>query len=93
MSNNGTFVHDSNYWSIDIPGLTEPDVYELMTWLSRSRPLLQGTPVNPRDFLTLHLDRTGAETIRNSLAQAARTDASDGLVEIIDEWLDFTDAS
>jgi hypothetical protein len=47
-------------------------------------------PVNPRQVMTLHLDRWTAQTLRDALASFVESGACAGsMLEIFEEWLPF----
>ncbi|MFE3514448.1 hypothetical protein [Streptomyces sp. NPDC059166] len=79
---------DRPYWSIDMPGLDEHRAAELAGLVRRSDAGIMATPVDPRFWLTLHLDRETVEVIREALAAAPATAVTAALVESFDEWLD-----
>lgn len=79
---------DFPYWSIDMPGLDERRAVELAGLVRRSVDGIVPTLVDPKLWLTLHLDRETAEVIREALASATPTAVTSSLVESFDEWLD-----
>ena len=80
------------YWSVDIPGLTAGPAA-----LLADRAIADGypaSPVDPRDFLTMHMDRGTVEILRDALtALPGRTGGSQGLLEILSDWLAAVDAA
>ena len=84
----------SAYWSVDIPEMTRYQAQELLTLLAKSNPTLHGIPVDPAKFLTIHMDRDSVNAIRHALAgDPIENSITEGLIEIIDEWLDQADDS
>jgi len=79
---------DFPYWSIDMPGLDERRAAELADLVRRSDAGIVPTLVDPRLWLTVHLDRETVEVIRDALASAPATATTAALVESFDEWLD-----
>ena len=77
------------YWSLDLVGLTE-EVAERID--AASYPgVLTGIVVDPRMFLTLHMD---ADTIRPSadfLRGHDRDDVVECILQELDSWLDYHD--
>jgi hypothetical protein len=74
----------SEYWSVDFPGLTEEGAEELVR-LAAERGI-SGFSVDPDHFLTMGIDRAGAETIARALA-GSEGRVAQGLLEVITEWL------
>jgi hypothetical protein len=85
---------NSSYWSVDIPGMTESQAHELLAWLAKSMPSLIGIPADPAKFLTVHMDRDSVNAIRHALTRDQDVNPiTDGLIDMIDEWLDQADDS
>lgn len=78
------------YWSLDIPGLTEERALQVASIIRGSGLSLEPLPVNPANFLTLHIDRESAETLMLGLAGIRPNAVSDGLRESIEDWLTWT---
>ena len=72
--------------------MTRCQVEELLALLVKSNSSLQGIPVDPAKFLTVHIDRDSVNVIRHALAgDPIENSIADGLIEIIDEWLEQAD--
>ena len=79
---------DDQYWSMDVPGLTEAEAKELLEWVEAKQLGWFGSAsaVDPASFLTLHLDRDSAQMIYDGLMSNPAT-AQQGLAGTIGEWL------
>ncbi len=75
------------YWGVDIPQLTRENSEAVLSLIQRDCQGLSGSLVDPRQFLTLHIDQESAVTIRTALASLNSSAVGEGLKEIIDEWL------
>lgn len=92
MADAGINRRKSAYWSVDIPEMTRGQAEELLALLVKSNSSLQGIPVDPAKFLTVHMDRDSVNVIRHALAgDPIENSIADGLIEIIDEWLEQAD--
>jgi hypothetical protein len=78
------------YWSIDVPGMTEEQARRLASIIRTSGLDLEPLLVNPANFLTFHIDRESAETLRSGLLGIRSNSIGDGLRESIEEWLAST---
>ncbi|MCU1526948.1 MAG: hypothetical protein JWP75_711 [Frondihabitans sp.] len=58
------------YWSIDIPGLTEREARSVVEHLPTLGIEGEGIMVDPRFFVTVHLDRDSAQAILEALRMA-----------------------
>jgi hypothetical protein len=57
------------YWSVDIPGLTEPRAAQLLAIVRAAGiEAVNGSAVDPSRWLTLHLDRSSVEALARALA-------------------------
>jgi hypothetical protein len=83
----GAVAHEP-YWSVDIPGMTRAQLQDLLAWLAEAHPSLHGIPADPKEVMTVHLDRDSVQVIRQALAGLSVSDAiAKGLIEVIDEWI------
>jgi hypothetical protein len=88
---------DWHYWSLDLPGLTEAQAADLLG-TAQGKGLAEGSIVDPRRFLTLHMDRVTVECLRDALKVASNVPglSSDtarvcaGMMEDFSEWLEKT---
>ncbi|MBI1379015.1 MAG: hypothetical protein GC157_16270 [Frankiales bacterium] len=81
-------------WTLDVPGLTRAQADELVSFIQDSGMSDFATAVDPANFLTLHLDRETAASLRRAISRAGNTDRSPdsvdlaGLSEVLSDWLD-----
>jgi hypothetical protein len=81
------------YWSLDVPGLTEAEARQIVEWVKVSGAGWFGkeSPLDPRDWLTLHLDRESAQTLHAALTDPREPNSSGrGLTEAIGKWLQWS---
>lgn len=78
------------YWGIDIPGLRERQAFDVANLIRQSDTGMVPSLVNPKLWLTLHLDRETVEAMRDALMSAERTIVTTSLIESFDEWLDWS---
>lgn len=80
---------DDCYWSIDIPGLSEPDAKRIADWaMEHGLAPLGAWPVNPGVFLTPGLDAATVKVLVEALKRAGAEPAAAGMAEILRKWLD-----
>ena len=75
---------------MDVPGLTEAQAQQLVEWVETQEvgQFGKGTALDPRAWLTLHLDRHSAQMIYDALmGNPATATPEHGLAEVIGEWL------
>lgn len=77
----------SFYWSLDIPGMTSDQASLVASAVEEKGLDLQVLPVDPADFLTLHLDQHSVEAVVAGLADAPANPVLDGIKETFVEWL------
>jgi len=83
------------YWSLDVPGLSQRQAEDLQSFVKDSGVSDFATPVDPTEFLTLHIDRDTAAALLRAVDQerserAARSGGHlvlDGLSELLADWL------
>ncbi len=81
------------YWSLDIPGLGEAEAREVLALAIKQGLTPFGDVVDPRMFLTLHLDRDSVAALAAAVARARLTASGEesvilaGLAEVFEEWL------
>lgn len=82
-------------WSLDVPGLTQ-DVADGLVSLLQAGHGLDASAVDPKRWLTLHLDAPSVRSLRSALqvAVAASTDPGgvevaglQSLIEEFDQWI------
>ncbi|WP_159041267.1 hypothetical protein [Streptomyces sp. WM4235] len=83
------------YWSVVFPGMTEGQAKWLLPRAEEGLPGLLGSIVDPNYFISLHVDRHSAETMKEALLLLESSDSSTeskgiarGLLEAVDDWLD-----
>jgi hypothetical protein len=79
------------YWSVDIPGLTAEPAAMLA-----DRAIADGysaSTVDPRDFLTLHMDHGTVEILRDALTAIPGRAGSQALLDLLSDWLAAVDAA
>jgi hypothetical protein len=89
---------DWHYWSLDLPGLTETQAVNLLG-VVKGKGLAEASIVDPRKFLTLHLDRVTVECLRDALKVVSNISGLPsgtnrvcaGMMEDFGEWLEKTD--
>ena len=77
------------YWGIDVPGLTKEQAGWLVSVVNTSPHNLDATATDPARWFTVRVDRSGAEVLLAALGHLPEDDTSNGLKEIIQEWLEF----
>lgn len=90
MDNDVNEDPDFPYWSIDIPGLREGQAAEVAELIQQSDAEIVPTLVDPKLWLTLHLDRETVEAMRDALMSTGQTIVTTSLIESFDEWLDWS---
>jgi hypothetical protein len=91
-------ARDWPYWSVDLPGLSQAQAVEMISAAERAGLPSGGAAIDPREFLTMHLDRRTVEDLHHALTSDLVTlpSASEelsiilGFAEILKEWLDAT---
>jgi hypothetical protein len=86
-------VTDDPYWSVDIPGLREEEARQLLQWASANRAgwFGNGTAVDPREWLTLNLDRESVQMLLDALRAAPNlAPGADAMAEDFADWLAST---
>jgi hypothetical protein len=79
------------YWAVDIPGLTERQAKELVQ-LCEDAGIGEEVgcmPVDPRDFLTVALDRKSVEALVQALDGGQGRSGEADLLEVMAGWLDW----
>lgn len=79
-------VNDA-YWSVDLPGLSESGAARLIEHAAEVGVAEGGAAVDPRSWLTLHMDRETVETLAEGL-RAAGGSTGYGLLANCEEWLE-----
>jgi hypothetical protein len=79
------------YWSVDIVGMTEEQARLVSSSIQGVGVELPTLLMNPRNFLTLHLDRESVRILASGLANLPGSAARNGLKESLDSWLDWAD--
>jgi hypothetical protein len=70
--------------------LTETEAASAANFIRDAYPEVSADPVNPRQVITLHLDRWTAQTFRDALGSFVESGAcADSMLEIFDAWLSF----
>jgi hypothetical protein len=79
------------YWSVDIPGLTELEAHRLLRWVETESVgwHAKGTALDPRVFLTLHLDRASVQMLYDDMMRSPVRSAP-GIAEELEGWLAST---
>lgn len=87
-------TQSSNYWDLDIPGLDEVRAREFASLIEQADAGCQVIVSDPRNFLTLRLDRASVLALRDAVVtQLGDGDPSGspaplrGLLEDFEEWL------
>ncbi|GAA1845744.1 hypothetical protein [Agromyces salentinus] len=88
-----------DYWSIDATGLDEEDAKYLARAAAELPSVLVATPLDPRLWLTRHLDADTVQTIVRGLevaigsGQVPENDRQDihDVIDDFDEWLSRSD--
>lgn len=77
------------YWSVDIPGLTEDEASSLASYVN-GKYHRHCIALDPQLWLTLHMDRETAETLKQALA-AFELSGGDvgGLKEDVEGWIEL----
>ncbi|HEY2742886.1 MAG TPA: hypothetical protein VGI69_11985 [Gaiellaceae bacterium] len=86
---------EGHYWSLDVPGLTGAEARQIVEWVEANSAGWFGkaSPLDPREWLTLHLDRESAKTLHVALTGIDEPNGSgQGLTEAIREWLQWSAA-
>lgn len=81
---------DFPYWGIDIPGLRESQAADVASLIRQSETGTEPILVDPKLWLTLHLDRETVEAMRAALMSTGRSMITASLIESLDEWLDWS---
>src|SRR5260221_3362717 len=78
----------SVFWTISTTAMTEAEARVAADMIHQTYPEVLTDPVDPRHALTLHMDRSTVELLREAVARftASRPEAV-GMVEILDDWL------
>jgi len=79
------------YWSVDLPGLDEAGAEKVAG--SRYRGVVGAAALDPRTYLTLHLD---VESVRHVVDFARRHDRDevvDAIVQEFESWLSYSEAA
>jgi hypothetical protein len=82
------------YWSIDIPGLTEPGAAQVVSLCEQAGVGEVGCfAVNPMSALTIHLDLTSVEAIVGALEDLKNNAVVAGLRETMVDRLRWQEAT
>lgn len=82
---------DDRYWSVDLQGLDEAGA-TVIVGVAESLPgVIGGQAVDPRTWLTLHLDRDTVESLAAALRAAPSTTIGASMFQEFDEWLASAD--
>lgn len=91
---------DYYYWSLDFPGMTRSQANELLNREKSRFGGVNGSPVDPGNFLTLHMDRETVEGLLFALKEhishgspddrSAREAGIRSMVEEFENWLRFS---
>lgn len=79
---------NEEYWSVDLPELSQEGAALLVERAGEFGVPDGGSAVDPRSFLTLHMDRETAATLAEGLRAAGGHQPGVGLLGIVEEWLD-----
>ncbi|MFD6890622.1 hypothetical protein [Streptomyces sp. NPDC059957] len=90
MDNDVDTDPDFPYWGIDMPGLRERQAFDVADLIRQSDADIVPTLVNPKLWLTLHLDRETVEAMRDALMSTEQTIVTASLTESLDEWLEWS---
>jgi hypothetical protein len=80
------------YWAVDLPGLSQTQAEALLAMAHHAGMPNGGTVVDPRRFLTLHLDGFSVQSLLRALnfamSEVQQTDLQivAGIVEVLREW-------
>lgn len=90
----GSEAHEM-YWSVVFPGMNKRQAEWLLSTAEEGSHELLGSIVDPNYFLSLHVDKYSAETMKEALLLLQSSDSSieskgiaRGLLEAVDDWLD-----
>lgn len=92
----GSALSLKRYWSVDLPGLDRSSAESLVRYAADAGMSDAGAAVDPREFLTLHLDKSTAIAVSAALSRTQVAEHSDnpkaliaaGFRELLDEWLE-----
>jgi len=76
---------DFPYWSVDLPGLDAPGARKLLDVADESLGI-KGTAVDPRNWLTWHMDSATVEILRNALLDSGDEKCL-SMIEELTDWL------
>lgn len=83
-------IGDSQWpWSVSIPGLTADGAQLVTDAVAARRPDVQVIQIDPRDFLSLQLDRATVKELIEALSSVTDLPSAGGFREILEEWLEF----
>jgi hypothetical protein len=88
-------ARDWPYWSVDLPGLSQAQAVEIISAAERAGLPSGGTAIDPREVLTVHLDRRTVESLHHVLTSnlVSFPSVSEelsivlGFAEILKDWL------
>jgi hypothetical protein len=78
------------YWSLDLPGLTESQATDLLCVAEARHGIVGGSAIDPKAWLTLHVDRSTAETIAAALVRLSDDHIAESMGEVVATWLSET---
>lgn len=76
-------------WAVSIPGLTGDGAQFVVEAVTARQPDVQVVTVDPKDFLSLHLDRSTVRDLIEALGSANESPGASGFREILEEWIEF----
>jgi hypothetical protein len=79
---------EANYWTVTTMAMTEAEATGAANLIRDAYPEVYADPVNPRQFMTLFLDRWTAQALRDAIAMFTKSGADAGnMLEDFDDWL------
>jgi hypothetical protein len=88
---------DWMYWSVDIPGMSEAQAQQVGGFAEGAGIGVGATVVEPKLFMTLHIDRSTVSSVMSALEAALSGTSSSGaadlrvmsgILEAMQEWLE-----
>jgi hypothetical protein len=79
---------EADFRTITTTAMTEAEATAAVNLIRDAYPEVHAFPVNPRHFMTLHLDRWTAQALHDAIAMFTESGADAGsMLEAFDEWL------
>lgn len=76
-------------WAVSIPGLTADGAQFVTQTVTSQRPDVQVIQIDPREFLSLHLDRATIKDLVDALGSTDSSPGAAGFREVLEEWIEF----